>query len=139
MKSLSDQFFCCGQLQALGVVLMFCPFNLTCIEMYDKIKHIINGSSNTPNYVTKEKEMNEITSLNMAVLPKIVNWLLYVVRGITMEQNEATDDEGDLTFSLLPRFILKSVCFCAGWLCFCLFVFSLHKSTGTYFLEKSLP
>lgn len=62
--------------------------------------------------------MHEITSLNMAVLlPKIfLNWLLYVVRGITMEQNEATDDEGDLTFTLVPRFILKSECFCAGWL-----------------------
>lgn len=32
-----------------------------------------------------------------------------------MEQNEATDDEGDLTFTLVPRFIRKSVCFCAGW------------------------
>lgn len=54
----------------------------------------------------------------MAVLlPKIfLNWLLYVVRGITMEQNEATDDKGDLTFTLLPRFILKSVCFYVGWL-----------------------
>lgn len=64
--------------------------------------------------------MHKITSLNMAVrLSSIfLNWLLYVVRGITMEQNEATDDEGDLTSTLY-----QSVYCCAGGFLFIYFLF----------------
>lgn len=51
-----------------------------------------------------------------------------------MEQNEATDDEGNLTFTLLPRFILKSICLCAGG-----YMVFVYNSLGTYFLVKSKP